>query len=231
MPKIIAQMIANNEANRFLPDVLHHLTKIVDVVVFTDDCSTDETLTVAKSFPKIHCFKSPWDEPHFPVHEGELRANAWSNLEQFAEWGDWILAIDADEKLYLPNENLHMTVDTTTADVLGVAFYHMWNKTQYRVDKAWRPNLSSRLFRYFPHGSFVQRKLACGSEPTYVADLIRMRHVQWQTGLRMQHLGYIKDEDKQMKYERYMKLDGGDFHARAHIESIIDSNPTLEIWN
>ena len=46
----------------------------------------------------------------------------------------------------------------------------------------------------------------------------------------MQHLGYVRDEDKQAKYERYMRLDGGDFHARAHLESIIDPDPELLPW-
>jgi len=142
-------MIGHNEANRFLPEVLNHLSSIVDLIVFTDDASTDDTLEIASKTPKCHTFASAWPEPHFPVHEGEQRASAWGNLEQFAEWGDWILAIDADEKLFHPYNNLHELVDTTKADVLGVTFFHMWNQGQYRVDKAWRPNVSSRLFRYF----------------------------------------------------------------------------------
>ena len=102
MAKIIAQMIAHNEGDRFLPDVLNHLSKIVDVIVFTDDCSNDNTLEIARSIPNCNAFESQWDESHFPVNEGELRMAAWQNLEQFAEWGDWILAIDADEKLFMP---------------------------------------------------------------------------------------------------------------------------------
>jgi hypothetical protein len=47
----------------------------------------------------------------------------------------------------------------------------------------------------------------------------------------MQHLGYVDDADKQAKYVRYMTLDGGDFHSKAHIESIIDPNPVLVDWN
>ena len=228
MAKLIAQMIGRNEADRFLPEVLDHLKTIADVIVFTDDCSTDNTLEIAKE-KGCEGFASIWDEPHFPINEGEQRMQAWKNLETIAEWGDWILAIDADEKLFVPYPNLRSFFDHDI-DVMGVAFFHMWNETHFRVDKAWRPNLSSRLFRYFPNGTFNNRKLACGSEPTYVQDSIRMGKVLWQSELRMQHLGYVKDEDKKLKYDRYMKLDGGDFHAKAHIESIIDPNPTLELW-
>jgi hypothetical protein len=50
------------------------------------------------------------------------------------------------------------------------------------------------------------------------------------TGLVMQHLGYVRDEDKKAKYDRYMKIDGGDFHAMNHIQSIMDPDPTLVEW-
>lgn len=227
MSKLIAQMIARNEADRFLPDVLSHLNNIVDLVVFTDDCSDDNTLEVARKFD-CKTFSSIWDSPHFGINEGELRAQAWGNLEQFVEVGDWILAIDADEKLY-GQERLPELM-TGIADVLGITFYHMWDHKHYRADKAWRPTISSRLFRYYPNGCFNLRKLACGSEPTYVLDLIRSGRCNWNTGLRMKHLGYVFDEDKQAKYDRYMKLDGGDFHSRTHIESIIDPDPLLVYW-
>ena len=227
MPRVIAQMVARNEVDRFLPDVLEHLSKLVDLIVFTDDASDDGTPLIAKGFG-CETFESPWDESQFKINEGALRQYAWHNLEKFAQQGDWILAIDADEKLY--GRNPLSEVIKTNMDVLGIVFYHMWNETHFRVDKAWRPSVSSRLFRYYPNGMFKQRKLACGSEPTYVQELIRMQKVDWNTGLHMQHLGYVKDEDKKAKHERYMLLDGGDFHSRAHIESIMDPKPILFPW-
>lgn len=229
MAKIISQMVARNEADRFLPEVLDHLSKIVDIMVFTDDCSDDKTLEIAESYPNCHAFASAWDEPYWAVNEGEFRNKAWANLEKFAEPGDWILAIDADEKLFSP-EPLMDVANKNDVDILGISFYHMWNATHYRVDKAWKPNVSSRMFKFFPNGHFNLRKLACGSEPTYIQDLIHQGRAWWSAPLRMQHLGYTRDEDKQAKYERYMKLDAGDFHARTHIESILDPNPTLVPW-
>lgn len=227
--KLIAQMVAKNEADRFLPEVLEHLRSIADVIVFTDDCSEDNTLEVAKSYG-CETFSSSWEASHFNVNEGEQRSKAWHNLEQFATWGDWILAIDADEKLFTTTTPLQSLLNQENIDVLGISFFHMWDPINYRIDKAWKPSLSSRLFRYYPHGHFSDRKLACGSEPTYVQDLIRMGRAQWDSGLKMQHLGYVKDEDKRAKYDRYMQLDGGDFHSRTHIESIMDPSPKLALW-
>lgn len=226
MSKLIAQMVGRNEENRYLEDVLKHLSGFADKMIFTDDCSDDNTAQIAED---LGCEVQTMEQPTFVEHEGALRTTAWKFLETFASPGDWILAIDADEKLY-GLEYLRALMDQTDFDVLGITFFHMWDETQYRIDKAWAPTISSRLFRYYENGEFFQRKLACGSEPTYVQELIRQRRMLWQSPLKMQHLGYVRDEDKLGKYNRYMNLDGGDFHSKAHIESIIDPFPTLVEW-
>jgi hypothetical protein len=79
-------------------------------------------------------------------------------------------------------------------------------------------------------GQFFDRKLACGSEPTYVVSWTRSRNYWLHSGFIMQHLGYIKDEDKKIKHERYMSLDQGEFHNINHIQSIVDENPVLINW-
>jgi len=228
--KLVAQMVGYNEADRWLREVLEHLTHVADEIVFTDDCSTDNTLKMAKEYG-CHTYKTPTQL--FTSNEGQLRSMAWSNLRNHAEDGDWILAIDCDEKLWATRRDLSLRdlMEQSKYDVLNVKFYHMWNDTQYRVDKAWRPGNSSRMFRYYRNGRFKDSRLACGSEPTYVQDLIRNRKYLSESGLVMQHLGYVRDEDKHAKYERYMAIDGGDFHAKQHIESIIDPEPELVNWS
>lgn len=225
---LIANMVGRNEANRYLSDVLKHLSNIVDLIVFTDDCSDDDTLKIASDY--AHVFQT--EEQLFTKDEGKLRTFAWSNLSRFASQGDWVLAIDCDEKLWSTQPDFDMSVllSQSSYDVINVKFFHMWNDKQYRVDKLWAPNNSSRLFRYFDNGVFNDRRLACGSEPTYVNSLIRGGKYMKNSPLVMQHLGYINDEDKRAKYERYMQLDGGDFHQKSHIESIIDPEPTLLDW-
>lgn len=224
---IYAQMVGRNESTRFLEPVLQRLSEQVDKIIFTDDCSTDNTPEIASKYAEV--FSTP--EPMFTVHEGRLRAFAWSNLQQFAEVGDWILAIDCDEMLYHVDDlDLKSVLSKSEFDVVNVRFYHMWNETHYRVDKLWSPNNSSRIFRFKDNAGFNNKALACGSEPTYVPQLIRARNYWVHSGLVMQHLGYIRDEDKQSKYERYSTLDGGQFHNLNHINSIIDPNPVLIQW-
>lgn len=223
----IANIVGRNEADRFLLPVLQRLVGIVDKIIFTDDCSDDQTPILA-ALMGADVYTAA-DQPLFTQNEGLLRSIAWDNLSENAEPGDWILCIDCDELLY-GTKYLPQLLDQSVYDVLGITFFHMWNENAYRVDKAWAPNRSHRLFRYYEGGEYNQRKLACGAEPTYVVELIRQGKILWDTGLCMKHLGYVRDEDKFAKHQRYMELDGGSFHSRAHLESILDSNPTLIEW-
>lgn len=224
---IYAQIVGRNESSRFLEEVLERLSTQVDKIIFTDDCSTDNTAEIASKYAEV--FSTP--EPMFAVHEGRLRANAWGNLEKFAKTGDWVIAIDCDEKLFhVEDLEIDKVLYKSEFDVVNVRFHHMWNETQYRVDKLWAPNNSSRIFRYKENAGFNNRALACGSEPTYVQQWMGNKNYWIHSGLVMQHLGYIRDEDKASKYERYSQLDGGKFHNINHINSIIDPNPVLITW-
>jgi glycosyltransferase involved in cell wall biosynthesis len=224
---IIAQMVGKNESKRFLEPVLKRLSEQVDKIIFTDDCSDDNTPEIASKYCEVFVN----EKSLFAEHEGMLRATAWGNLEKFASVGDWIIAIDCDEMLYhVSDKDIRDVLKVSPYDVANVRFYHMWNETQYRVDKLWAPNSSSRVFRFKENGGFYNKKLACGSEPSYVVDWVKQRNYWVDSGLVMQHLGYTKDEDKKAKYERYSKIDGGEFHNLDHINSIIDENPVLIDW-
>jgi glycosyltransferase involved in cell wall biosynthesis len=225
--KIIANMIGRNEESHYLSRVLARVVAQVDVITFTDDHSDDNTAQIAKDFGAEVFVMS---EPTFSTHEGRLRQASWEHLERTIDASEpwYVLAIDCDEMLYEVGKSLRDIVEMSEYDVANINFFHMWNETQFRHDKAWAPHGSSRLFRYFAGGSFADRQLACGSEPTYVQSRIRSGRYLADSGLMMKHLSYIKDEDKKAKFDRYMKLDGGAFHANAHILSIMDENPVLK---
>ena len=140
---IYAQMVGKNESQRFLKPVLERLSTQVDKIIFTDDCSDDDTAEIASQYAEV--FLS--DQSMFATHEGQLRAGAWTNLEKFAKTGDWIIAIDCDEMLHhVTDLDIKSVLSKSEFDVINVRFYHMWNETQYIVDKLWAPNNSSRIF-------------------------------------------------------------------------------------
>ena len=227
MAKIVANIVGRNETNHYLERVLARVATQVDLITFTDDCSDDGTAAVAAKYgAKVHIMP----EPTFTKHEGRLRQTSWGHLENNITQGeDWyVLAIDCDELLYETTFELHDLVNEyKNIEVFNVMFYHMWNPTQFRADKAWRPHASTRFFKYHPGGVFQQKQLACGSEPTYVMQLARSGKFLYDSGLNMKHLSYIDDKDKLAKYRRYAAIDGGAYHANAHIESILDKEPSL----
>lgn len=225
---IVANVVGRNESESYLTQVLTRLKSQVDMIVFTDDCSDDSTPDIAASLG-AKVFQMP--EPTFRVNEGRLRQQSWNNLQTVIPTEDcFILAIDCDEQLYATRYTLEEIACQDNYQVINIEFYHMWNETHFRIDKAWRPHPSSRLFRYYPGGQFLDRQLACGSEPTYIQPLIRSGSYLRDSGLSMKHLSYVKDVDKKAKYDRYMALDGGAFHANAHIISIMDQEPELIEW-
>ena len=69
-------MVGKNESGRFLDKVLERLSTQVDKIVFTDDCSDDDTVEIASKYAEV--FSS--SEAMFEKHEGHLRLNAWKNL-------------------------------------------------------------------------------------------------------------------------------------------------------
>lgn len=230
--RLIANMVCRNEGDRYLEEVLARLSGQVDLICFTDDNSTDNTVDIAwAAGAEVNCLKDESGESLFLQSESVVRSASWSHLSKHAEAGDWILAIDADEMFYYPDRDYLDTLLTQDRyTVLGVKFFHMWNDVEFRVDKHWEPNISSRLFKFYEGGKFRTSRLACGSEPTYVVSEIKARRFLTNTELSMKHLGYMRDEDKLAKHERYMTFDKGDFHALNHINSIIDPNPALEKW-
>ena len=223
---LIVNMIGRNEEARYLETVLTHVKEYADKIIFTDDDSTDQTAQIAINIgAHVQLIKPSM----FCVDESALRQQAWNFMETYAKEGDWILDLDCDEILYGIN-SLPTLLQQKQYSVIQIMFYHMWNATEYRIDKAWRPSIQPRLFRFVRGGQFPNKKLACGSTPKYVLEWARKGSALTANNLRIQHLGYQNDIDKKMKYDRYMELDGGRYHSLQHLKSILDESPELVRW-
>jgi len=223
--RIIAHMVVGpGEADRFLKAVLGRVNDWADVIhVALDPVAGDEEELLAVQMAN-HATRV--ESPTFVEHEGRFREAAWRQMEETVkpELGDYIVCIDADE-IIVNAAAVRKAIREYPGKRLGVKFHHMWDKDHYRSDGQWRPHVAHIIIPYQPNGHHVDRAMACGREPTYAQNL----PMHGQPVSDILHLGYMREQDKQAKYDRYMLLDGGAFHSNAHIKSII-MQPSLERW-
>lgn len=131
---LLALLQARNEA-RYLPGWLENVAPAVDGIVAIDDGSEDETAALLGAHPKvIELITNPpggaWNE----------RGNHMALIKAArAHGGDWVLAIDADERL---EQGFAARVPglLAEADVNGIEAYtlqlrELWDsRGQYRAD-------------------------------------------------------------------------------------------------
>ncbi len=188
--------------------------------------------------------------PSFLEREGQFRQRAWQWFEESVqpEPGDTVLALDADEFLVAGEDqdvsartvgwaigqaieaaaaNGSMAVMVPVPEVFDATCPDfLYTDPMVRTDGFWGTIAGTRLFRYQRGGTFRNRAMGSGAEPTFVAD--SAPRAPRYPGLSLLHLGYMDAADRRAKHQRYTELvDHG--HANSHIQSII-ARPTLEPW-
>jgi hypothetical protein len=225
--------------------MLSHLKEVVsaeseefpDMFVY-DDRSTDNSAEIAFQRRALIATRGE-DEVSFIQHEGKFRQQCWDafELHMRPEEGDWVLAIDADELLTVASGDLNerLYAATTAAEVTNCTSVLLPVPEVFgidddgtplvRTDKLWGTIAGTRLFRYKPGGTFRDKPMGCGSEPTYVAAKKISRE---DFGLRLMHFGYAREEDQIAKHARYTGL-ASHGHLDAHVQSIVGPK-TLVRW-
>lgn len=140
-PTISLCLIAKNE-EKFLGMCLASVAGAVDEINVLDTGSTDNTVAVAQAYGARVAHR-PWDG-HF--------ANA-RNASLAMATGDWILSLDADERILMTHQHLiRKIVSEAPPDCQGI-FCICVSGTPGMVDES--PVL--RLFRRLPHIKFEGR--------------------------------------------------------------------------
>lgn len=198
-------IVGPGEGDRHLPRALDAAKAWADGIEIVDDSGED-----------------------FRKDESLVRNRLMWMLDQDAHEGDLVVILDADEVLEgLRGEDPRPILERMAAEPAvcwGVTFFHLWapDGSAFRLDGAWAPSAGVRIYRHVPGARIEPRAMACSPVPLPLGV---------QAGaplapLRIAHWGYARPEDRPVKYERYRELDGGAFHASAHIESIM-AEPTL----
>lgn len=124
-------MIVRNEAE-MLPECLNSLSGIADQIIVIDTGSEDDTVEIARSY-KAQVYYYPWKDDFAAARNESIRYAT----------EDWILWIDADERL-LPS-----SIECLRRSLIKVnrpTIYQVWIRNIQRDGKSYTLSMSHRLF-------------------------------------------------------------------------------------
>ncbi len=216
---LAASLIVHNERGRYLDACVDHLLGFCDQILIVDDGSTDQTVRhlQARLDDRIHVRQTAHT---FFEHEGKAR-------QQLIDWTlagnpTHVLSIDADEFVSDGSELRACLEAQPDQLVWQLQMEEVWQAgltLAVRADGGWRPHGVPFLWKAPAPGTkwtMRDRKLACGRIPTQV---MAQGAGAKPTGVSLLHFGWADESDRERRYARYAKHDGGRFHARSHLES------------
>ncbi|MGH2710774.1 MAG: glycosyltransferase family 2 protein [Actinomycetota bacterium] len=183
-----------------LPGYMESASRFCDAIVALDDGSTDDTRRILEQsrFVQILLTNPPRRRFH-GWHDGVNRNRlllAASELDP-----DWIISIDADERLDPTDAAAFrgfIETDALPGCAYGLQHFRMWGPRQFDPHFTW----IYRLFAFEPGQAFPNRRLHFNPVPTSIP---RPRWVR--TTIRVQHLG-ADDEVRQLeRLEKYRDVD------------------------
>lgn len=185
-PGISLSMIVKNE-ERYLFDCLNSVKNIVDEIVIVDTGSTDNTIEIAKSFnAKIY---------HFDWIDDFSAARNFA-LEKCT--GDWILYLDADERL---DEFSAKKIKSLTQTQENVGYYC----TIKNYDSEIQRDHTIRYVRFFRNNP--DAKFTGKVHEQITPSLEKLNYKFIHSDLLIHHIGYdISKEGKKQKAWRNLRL-------------------------
>jgi glycosyltransferase involved in cell wall biosynthesis len=157
--------------------------RLFDEVILLDNGSTDDTLTIARAFPNVKVFTSPF------IGFGPLRNLAAGYASQ-----DWILALDSDE--ILSSDLIEEIKSLQFSPQIAYSFPRHNYYNQKRIKGCgWDPEHVARLYH---------RKSACFS-PSQVHESLEASHFV-KTRFPLLHTPYRSTADFLAKMQHYSTL-------------------------
>ena len=145
LPKIVAMYRLKNE-ERWIEKSLDAASSICDSIVIIDNGSTDDTVKICKSFPKV----TEIIDQHSLPYDDTRDKNTLLKMALESD-PDFVLTLDGDEVLQIEAKDLLFEELTTLypdAPVFEFEFLYMWDKpNQYRYDGSYSMEWFRRLLR------------------------------------------------------------------------------------
>lgn len=175
-PRVTACLIVKNE-EKFLPDCLESLRGRVEEIVVADTGSTDATREVARDYG-ASVFDHAWQDDFSEARNAALTRAA----------GDWILYIDADERVVAPTRGaLGQYIPHTGAAAARLLLQPIQGYTSYSELRLFRNDPRIR-FQGVMHERVVETvRAVCAQDGTRVAQA---------HDIRLEHVGYEGDQSR-----------------------------------
>jgi glycosyltransferase involved in cell wall biosynthesis len=136
MPTLSAILITRNEESN-LDDCLASLEGIAQQIVVVDSNSTDRTLEIANNYGALMAYPTDW--PGFGPQKNRALDLAT---------GDWVLSLDADERLTPALKSEILTAINHSAHVNCFAIPRLsWYCGRFIRHSGWSPDYVERLFK------------------------------------------------------------------------------------
>lgn len=209
---LIAQMIVRNEEKRYLKQVLDSVSEFADKIVILDDCSTDKTPEICKSYPKV-IFNQRHGRSLWATNEAKLRGELWKGVRR--EKPDWVITVDADELFDKSLKKRLPEIFNSDFDVIAFRLCDMWTPTHYRIDGYWSPTFK-RLFRFKDKPFGLTGKFHCGPIPLYAQET---NNCTCYSDIRVKHFAWMTPEDRKAKMKIREKVPVTGINAE-HRESV-----------
>lgn len=232
--RLLLNMVARNEADRYLGACLSWIKPYVDDLFLYDDRSDDGTLEVAKAHG-VKTQRRAAQIPSFMEAEGLFRETGWHRMMEALNprSGDWVLCLDADE-FPVPRERLRglcLEADKKGFRSINVRMPEIFSldPVAERTDGYWGTIVGTRLMRFqYGDQTFRTPRMGSGVFPAYAYQCSNWNE-RSECGLRILHYGYAREEDRIRKHERYTSIVANG-HNDRHIQSIL-KEPTLRAWD
>jgi len=220
--RLVASVVVRNEMSRYLALTIPHMFTYCDEVCVLDDASTDGS---ADWLEANGCKVLRQAASTFYVHEGRTR-DALLNWT-LAHEPTHVIAIDADEFI-TDGKKLRTALETSDCPTFQVDISEVWkcdtNQLWTREDGGWRTHPVTFVWRV-PETRTVEwwirdAALACGRTPQMVEEYERLDCTD-ETEVGLLHFGWANADEREQRYQRYVEHDGGRFHSRTHLDSIM----------
>lgn len=209
-PKKLIAVYRIANCQDYIAKSLEQTSKFADEIICLFARSQDKTKEIALSFPKVVMHEEWFEEDH-PFDEQAERN--WLLQAAMARGADWVISIDGDEiyeDKFVENVRGYMNPANPQTMAYWCNWRTIWHRQDdgqesFRMDGIFGGFQNYRFFRVLPGMEIKEnsnlRNHHCGSAPK-----VPMENLKW-LNIRVRHLGYDSEEQRQRKYAFYRKAD------------------------